>query len=135
MTGVLAARTLHDAGIDDFLIIEARDELGGRLKSTKLDSGLTIELGANWIEGISSGQYYSHLGVRILAYTCSNLELTNAVLLDTGKKLTNPIYELAKKHGLDTANNNWEDLTFYDENGVNADEFPKAYVQSLFEAQ
>lgn len=56
VTGVLAARTLHNAGIDDYLIIEAREELGGRLKSTTLDNGLTVELGANWIEGIHSGE-------------------------------------------------------------------------------
>lgn len=71
VAGVIAARSLHDAGIDDFLIVEARDELGGRLKSTQVDdvywqsagsdpgavnSKLTLELGANWIEGVHSSK-------------------------------------------------------------------------------
>jgi polyamine oxidase len=55
VAGITAARELYRAGIDDFIIIEARDELGGRLRSTHLGN-LTLELGANWIEGLRSGQ-------------------------------------------------------------------------------
>jgi len=35
VAGIIAARTLHQRGIEDFIIIEARPELGGRLMSTK----------------------------------------------------------------------------------------------------
>lgn len=48
VSGVLAARTLHDHGIEDFKIIEARDELGGRLKSFTFGvpgNQHTVELG------------------------------------------------------------------------------------------
>lgn len=125
VTGVLAARTLHNAGVDDFLIIEARDELGGRLKSTTLDNGLTVELGANWIEGIHSGEYWFCIEF------VQGCEIDQVYYIDSGKKLTNPIWKLAQKHGLKVETNNWEDLTFYDENGVNTKEFPKAYVLGL----
>lgn len=54
IAGVMAARELSSEGIDSFLIIEARPELGGRLMSHTLTNGLTIELGANWIEGLHS---------------------------------------------------------------------------------
>jgi len=54
VTGIIAARTLHANRIDDFIIIEARDELGGRLKSTNF-AGLTVELGANWVQGTQTG--------------------------------------------------------------------------------
>ncbi|KAG6844510.1 hypothetical protein H0H87_006335 [Tephrocybe sp. NHM501043] len=50
VTGVIAARTFHEKGINDFLILEARNEIGGRLRS-KTFAGKTIELGANWIQG------------------------------------------------------------------------------------
>jgi monoamine oxidase len=49
----MAARTFHDHGIKDFIIIEGRDELGGRLKSTSF-AGKTVELGANWVQGTYS---------------------------------------------------------------------------------
>lgn len=56
VSGVMAARELWAAGIQDYLLVEARDELGGRLMSHTLDNGLTVELGANWIEGLHSGK-------------------------------------------------------------------------------
>jgi len=34
VSGIIAARQLSTAGINDFLIVEARDELGGRMQST-----------------------------------------------------------------------------------------------------
>ena len=54
VTGVIAARTLHQNGIDDFLIVDALDELGGRMMSQNF-AGKTIELGPNWIQGTQSG--------------------------------------------------------------------------------
>jgi len=71
LLGVIAARTFYEQGID-FLIIEARGELGGRMMSHSF-SGITVEAGANWVQGTQ-----------------------------TGGGLANPIYELAKKHGLKT---------------------------------
>lgn len=57
MTGIIAARELVKAGlsVDDVLIVEARSELGGRLKSGTF-GGKTVELGANWVEGTTSGE-------------------------------------------------------------------------------
>ena len=54
VAGVIAARTLHQNGIDDFLIIEARDELGGRMQTQNL-SGTIVERGPNWIQGTQQG--------------------------------------------------------------------------------
>ncbi|KAG8652546.1 hypothetical protein MANES_06G103900v8 [Manihot esculenta] len=50
MSGISAAKTLHEAGIHDILILEATPKIGGRLKKTQF-SGLTVELGANWLYG------------------------------------------------------------------------------------
>jgi len=76
VSGVIAARTLHQNGIDDFLIVEARDELGGRMMSHTF-ANKTIEQGANWIQGMQTKNGHA-----------------------------NPILELAKKHNLATQFNN-----------------------------
>jgi len=72
VAGVIAARTLHQNGIDDFLVVEARHELGGRMMSHTF-ANKTIEQGANWIQGTQ-----------------------------TGNGPANPIFELAKKHNITT---------------------------------
>lgn len=77
VTGVIAARTLHEQGISNFLIIEARSELGGRMMN-KTFGGKTIEQGPNWIQGTQ-----------------------------TGNGPPNPIFTLAKKHKVKTQFNDW----------------------------
>ena len=54
VAGVVAARTLHEQGIDDFMILEARPELGGRLMSHEFGmdgNRWMVEVGANWVQG------------------------------------------------------------------------------------
>ncbi|XP_050225609.1 polyamine oxidase 1-like [Mercurialis annua] len=48
MSGISAAKTLHEAGIKDILILEATPRIGGRLMKTKF-SGSTVEMGGNWL--------------------------------------------------------------------------------------
>ena len=81
VAGVIAARTLHQNGIDDFVIVEARHELGGRMMSHSF-GGKTIELGANWIQGTQ-----------------------------TGNGPANPIFELAKKHNIKSQSNNFDSVS------------------------
>lgn len=78
MAGVIAARTLHENGIHDFIIIEARDELGGRLMSRTFGDNITVELGANWVQGTQ-----------------------------TDRGPANPIFELAGKHRIETRFNDY----------------------------
>ncbi|KAF8797561.1 amine oxidase [Phlegmacium glaucopus] len=88
VAGVIAARTLHQNGIDDFLIVEARHELGGRMMSHTF-ANKTIEQGANWVQGTQ-----------------------------TGNGPANPIYELAKKHNITTQFNDlFGSVTTYDSSG------------------
>ena len=95
MTGVAAAKTLFDAGVRNFLILEARDEIGGRMRSMDF-AGVTVELGANWIQGVDR----------------------------TGKKYkTNPIWALKQRCGLEGVFTNltWRPgpLLVYAKNGDN----------------
>ncbi|KAL1740880.1 amine oxidase [Schizophyllum fasciatum] len=52
VAGVIAARTLRERGLTDFVIVEARGEVGGRVRSGRPgDGAYTVEFGANWIQG------------------------------------------------------------------------------------
>lgn len=47
----MAARVLADNGVEDFLILEAADRIGGRLMKHEF-AGLTVECGAGWVAGV-----------------------------------------------------------------------------------
>ncbi|KAI5782592.1 amine oxidase [Geopyxis carbonaria] len=54
MAGVSAAHTLyHDLNLTDFLIVEARHELGGRVQNHMVGN-TSVEFGANWIQGLGN---------------------------------------------------------------------------------
>ena len=53
--GIGAAEFLHNQGID-FLLIEARPRLGGRISMANI-GGYGVELGANWIHGQHNNGY------------------------------------------------------------------------------
>ncbi|WP_020566777.1 flavin monoamine oxidase family protein [Neolewinella persica] len=48
LTGLTAAYELHKAG-KPFLLIEARDRIGGRILTSRTDGGAALELGATWL--------------------------------------------------------------------------------------
>lgn len=61
MAGVTAAQTLANSSINDFVIVEYNSDLGGRIAHTTFGedpSGkpYTVELGANWVQGIENDQ-------------------------------------------------------------------------------
>lgn len=47
--GLQAARYLHDNGMDDFIIIEGADYIGGRVHNVEF-AGVKVEMGANWAQ-------------------------------------------------------------------------------------
>lgn len=53
MSGITAAKTLHENGIEDFIILEGSERIGGRMRCTEF-AGTVIELGANWVQGIKN---------------------------------------------------------------------------------
>ena len=54
-SGLKAAETLYLNGFKNILIVEALDRLGGRLHTEWInnDPKLPVELGANWIHGLT----------------------------------------------------------------------------------
>ncbi|KAL4865832.1 hypothetical protein BDV12DRAFT_210915 [Aspergillus spectabilis] len=92
MAGVTAAQALSNASITDFLILEYRDTLGGRVWHTDFgqDSNgdpYVIEFGANWVQGLGS----------------FNTE--------------NPVWGLAQKYGLRNTYSNYDSILTYNETG------------------
>ncbi|CAM0914139.1 unnamed protein product [Alopecurus aequalis] len=55
MSGISAGKRLSEAGITDLVILEATDRIGGRIHKTKF-AGATVEMGANWVEGVNGGE-------------------------------------------------------------------------------
>ncbi|SJL08438.1 related to polyamine oxidase precursor [Armillaria ostoyae] len=107
VAGVIAARTLHERGIDNFVIIEARDELGGRMKSQPF-AGYTIELGANWC--VLRNSFYVQQADTIVDRRVQGTQ--------TGTGPANPIFELALKHNVTTQYNDfYGSITTYDTTG------------------
>lgn len=49
--GLSAAKVLVDNGIDDVVILEASDRIGGRVCKENF-GGVSVELGAGWIVGV-----------------------------------------------------------------------------------
>ncbi|KAF7357089.1 Amine oxidase [Mycena sanguinolenta] len=93
VSGIIAARTLAQKNITNFLIVEARDELGGRMRSMEFGAqgkSVTIELGANWIQGTQEGDGPA-----------------------------NPILTLAREHGVKTVDSDfYGSVVTYDETGM-----------------
>ncbi len=53
MSGIKAAETLHKNGITNFLVLEGKDYIGGRVKHVQFEGNL-VPLGAGWIHGIGA---------------------------------------------------------------------------------
>ncbi|KAJ5825376.1 hypothetical protein N7474_002514 [Penicillium riverlandense] len=108
MAGVAAAKALSNNSIHDFVIVEYRDTLGGRVAHTTFGQDAngepyTVELGANWVQGL--GQ-------------------------PGGPQ--NPVWTFAQEYGLNNTYSNYSSIITYDENGANdysalLDTFDNAY--------
>lgn len=61
ISGVAAGNVLCNEGMDDFVILEATDRIGGRIYSIDLETEMDhkVELGANWIHGIDLNPIYT----------------------------------------------------------------------------
>ncbi|ORY68510.1 putative flavin-containing polyamine oxidase [Pseudomassariella vexata] len=111
VAGITAAQALANASIEDFVIIERNDYIGGRMLHTTFGkkpdgSPYTVELGANWVQGLGS---------------------------EGGPE--NPIWTFAKKHQVENAYSNYSSILTFDETGENdfsglLDTFENAYASA-----
>ncbi|KIN94123.1 hypothetical protein M404DRAFT_1008573 [Pisolithus tinctorius Marx 270] len=92
MAGIIAARTLHEQGIDDFVVVDAKTEFGGRMIQKPFGvtgRQIVVEMGPSWIQGTQDGD-------------------GNA----------NPVWELAQKHNLSVVESDlYGSVSFFDYTG------------------
>ncbi|KAL3815101.1 hypothetical protein ACJIZ3_016369 [Penstemon smallii] len=55
ISGITAAKVLAENGVEDVVILEAADRIGGRIRKEEF-GGVTVELGAGWIAGVGGEQ-------------------------------------------------------------------------------
>lgn len=53
VSGISAALNLTASGISDFMMVEARDILGGRAQNAPF-ADINVELGCNWVQGLGT---------------------------------------------------------------------------------
>lgn len=93
VSGITAAQALSNASISDFVIVDRNDYIGGRMRHTSFGKSAdgtpyTVELGANWIEGLGSAATHE-----------------------------NPIAILAEKYGIKSTYANYSSILTYDQDG------------------
>ncbi len=49
LSGLMAGRELHKRGVDSFLLLEARERVGGRTLNMPIGNGHVVEVGGEWI--------------------------------------------------------------------------------------
>ena len=55
ITGITAGQHFQSKNLTNFLILEAQDYIGGRIKQASI-SNITVGIGANWIHFIEDGK-------------------------------------------------------------------------------
>ncbi len=102
MAGIMAARTLHDAGLD-VTVLEARERIGGRTH-TDHSLGGSVDLGAAWIHGIDGNPLTplaQKLGVEYGYTDFLNRSVTAVQAYDEdGTPLDQAEYALGQQHAL-----------------------------------
>ncbi|RAK84929.1 flavin-containing polyamine oxidase [Aspergillus costaricaensis CBS 115574] len=93
MAGIAAAQTLHNASMEDFMILEYRDTIGGRawhkpFGQDKDGNPYIIEMGCNWVQGLGT-----HGGPQ------------------------NPVWTLAQVYNLSTIYSNYSNVSTYNQYG------------------
>lgn len=88
LSGVGAAMELHKQGVDNFLVLEAKDYIGGRLRE-EVWFGKTIAIGAGWIHKIDANHEIYKLAKKYgLQYHQDDYNLNDMAMrsLYTGKR-------------------------------------------------
>ncbi|KAJ5180134.1 hypothetical protein N7492_003344 [Penicillium capsulatum] len=115
MAGIAAAQALSNSSIHDFVIIEYRDTIGGRVAHTEFGKDpngkpYNVEIGANWVQGLGS---------------------------PGGPE--NPIWTFAKKWNVSNTYSNYSNILTYNETGYTdyssvLDDFEEMYEEASEQA-
>eukprot|EP00092_Neocalanus_flemingeri_P015289 GFUD01016527.1.p1 GENE.GFUD01016527.1~~GFUD01016527.1.p1 ORF type:complete len:554 (+),score=141.96 GFUD01016527.1:120-1781(+) len=99
MAGVSAARRLSDKGVEDVVVVEGSDRIGGRVKGVEF-GGTHVEVGANWVHfsnmdesSFNSIEHY----VKEAALNYSSDDFEDYVFRYKGKDVTEEADELYER--------------------------------------
>ena len=86
MAGISAAKRLKDLGIDDFLIIEGSDKIGGRVQQQQLGD-YTVQTGCLWFYGVNDNPIHDMMVANNISFRQNDYE-DYKVINKNGKDLT-----------------------------------------------
>ena len=104
MAGISAANTFHQQGMTSFLVLEARSEIGGRMRVADF-AGVKVEVGANWIHEVDTS--------------------------GAPRSSVNPIWTLKQRCDLQGFASDFTSSAVYDENAMNIRENSVPIAASL----
>eukprot|EP00794_Sanderia_malayensis_P007304 gene7304-8120_t len=84
--GIGFANTLHKNGVSDFLVLDAQNYIGGRLRKTQF-SGLTIQEGAGWIHDFGSDNPFALLVKKAASFNITSDNYTDFIVRDVQGRL------------------------------------------------
>ncbi|OMP10058.1 Amine oxidase [Corchorus olitorius] len=119
ISGISAAKVLAENGIEDLVILEASDRIGGRIRKEKF-GGVSVELGAGWIAGVGGKEsnpvweFAAQLGLRTCFSDYSNARYN--IYDRSGKIFPSGIAADSYKKAVDSAIQKLRDL---EENRIN----------------
>ena len=96
MAGLRAATVLEEYGVKDWVLLEARPALGGRIKAAELSGGTIVELGANWVQGAVE----THLAATTSAPNTAHLTATSVAFGLLPGTVGNPLFDLVRSCGI-----------------------------------
>lgn len=92
VSGARAAKELYDRGIE-FLIVDARTEVGGRMMNAPLGHDVNVELGANWIHGFKDGHPLELYATKTCKLNSAPTDFSNTRIFDPpNPKGSSPFY-------------------------------------------
>lgn len=113
ISGIAAAKVLAANGIEDMVILEASDRIGGRIRKEKF-GGVSVELGAGWIAGVGGKESNPvwELAARLGLRTCFS-DYSNArfnIYDRSGKIVPSGVAADSYKRAVDSAIQNLKNL-------------------------
>ncbi|KAK2440255.1 polyamine oxidase [Trifolium repens] len=119
ISGISAAKVLAENGVEDIVILEASDRIGGRIRK-ECFGGVSVELGAGWIAGVGGREsnpvwelavehnlrtrFSDYSNARFNIYDQSGMLIPSGIAADSYKKAVDSAIQKLRSEEEDEAN-------------------------------